>query len=435
MPRTPANFALVMLALSLPPLAAPARAEIAASGPLSLEAVVNEAIASNPEIAQARSLWRAAEARVPSAGALEDPSFEFMIDQQPFEEGEGMRIVSLTQPLTFFGKRGHMTREARGDAAAMKQMAREMARRVVTEVKSAYFELSMLEQQLEAMRAGRDALAGAVAATRVRYETGEAGQQELLLAQVELSALDGEIARDEAMAEAARATLNILMARDASAPLGTPRVAGLSPFDVRVEDLVARGRKIRPQVLARENELAAAQAAERLARVSYLPDLMVRGGYMRMPEGENAWQAAVGVTLPIWKGRKQNALSREAARRVEAARSGVEAERNRTAMTIEQEYARLVAGRELARRYAEEILPLADMAYESARAAYVAGREGFPVLLESVRRLTELRRTHAQYLALAETQLARLEQAVGEDLGPVRIGPDAGLSQGEEGVE
>lgn len=401
--------------------------------PLSLQAVVQEALAANPEIAEARALWQAAEAGVPAAGALPDPVLELMLDEQPLDGGTGMRVVSLTQELMLFGKRGAMTREAQGEAAAARQMARDMVRRVVTEVKVAYFDLFRLERQLEAMRQSHEALVTAVEATRARYEAGEAGQQELLLGQVELSALEGEIARDEAMAQAARAGLNLLLAREATAPLGSPQVAGLSVFAEGLDDLVARGRASRPQVLARERELEAAEAGAGFARVAARPDLMLRGGYMRMPEGENAIQAAVGITLPVWKGRKQDALARQAERRVEAARSGVAAERNRAGMEIADEYARLLASRELARRYEEEILPLADMAFASARAAYVSGQEDFPVLLETVRRLTELRRTHAQYLAEAEIRLARLEQAVGQDLGAVQIGPEAGLSQQEEG--
>lgn len=419
------------LALALAPAAA---AQTSAPDTLQLDAVVQEALRSNPEIAEARALWRAAEAGVPAAGALRDPVVEVMLDRQPIGEGmDGESAISLTQEIPFPGKLGLMTTEARREAEASKEMARDMVRRVVSEVKMAYFDLFMIESQIAAMRESRSALDDAVAGARTRYETGEAGQQELLLMQVELSTLDGEIAWMGAMAHAARATLNLLLARDAEAPLGPPRVAGLSAFDVRPEDLVARGRESRPIVKARERELAAAETVARLARIEYRPDLMLRGGYMRMPEGESTWQAAVGLTLPLWKGRKQDALARAAAHRVEAARSALEAERNRTGIAIEEEYARLVANRELTRRYADEILPLADMAYRSARAGYFSGRESFIVLLESVRRITELRTTYYEYLAQAETRLALLERAVGEDLGAIRLGPDAGLENRKEG--
>ena len=431
--RNSSRFSIVLVLAFASSAATVAFAQTSAPDSLSLEEVVGEALRANPEIAEARAKWRAAEARVPATGALEDPALEFMLDRQPIGDGmAGEKVISLTQMIPFPGKLGLMSGEARREAEASKEMAREMVRRVVSEVKESYFELYMIESQIGAMRESRSAVDAAVSGARARYETGDAGQQEILLLQVELSVLDGEIARMEAMAHSARAKLNLLLAREAEAPLRAPRVAGLSAFDARLEDLIARGREVRPAVRAREREKAAAETAARLARVEYRPDFMLRGGYMRMAEDEQAWQAAVGITLPLWKGRKQDALARAAGYRVEAADRALEAERNRAAAEIEDEYAQLVANRELAHRYADEIIPLADMAYESARAGYLSGRESFLVLLESVRRITELKTTYYEYLAQAETRLALLERAVGEDLGGIRLGPDAGLDEGKD---
>jgi outer membrane protein TolC len=148
-----------------------------------------------------------------------------------------------------------------------------------------------------------------------------------------------------------------------------------------------------------------------------------------MPEDESAWQAAVGITVPLWKGGKQDALAREASARVTAARHGLEAERLRAGVEIEEEYARLVAERELVRRFDEEVLPMSRLAFDAARASYLAGRTTILILLESLRNHIELETMHYEHLADAERSLARLEAATGRTIGAMIVDWDAALEE------
>ncbi len=387
-----------------------------------LESLLREALAANPEVAEARALWRAAESRARYVGALDDPVLGFMLDDQPLRgDGSGQREISLSQAIPFPGKRGLMTEEARRDAEAAREMAREAARRVVTEVKMAYYELFMLESQVAAMRESRSALADAIEVTRARYETGIAGQQDLLLAMVEGSELDGEILHAEALVVAARVRLNLLLARDPSTRLGPAHVDSLSPFDASLEALLASARESRPALRAAERDTAAAAAAHRGARIAWRPDFMIGAGYMQMPDVVDEWRAEVAMTLPIWKGRKQDAAAREAARRVDAARAALEAARIRVGVTVEEQYAHVSSERGIVGLYDREILPQAELAYRSARANYLTGQVTFLVLLDSLRKLIALRKSYYEYLADSEMHLARLEEAVGRDLGGIRI--------------
>jgi len=430
----------VLLAL-LAPLyrATPARgAESAPGDTLDLGSLVREALAANPEIAGARELWRASEARVPAAGALDDPMLELELMDQPFRgAGAGERVVSLTQAIPFPGKRGLQSETARWESEAARARAIDAARRIVTEVKVAYFELFEAESRLDAMRDSRSALADAIATTRARYEAGLAGQPDLLLAKVEAAELDGEIGHLGALASAARARINLLVGREAAAPLGRARVDSLSPFDASrgaLDALRARARAERPSVLAMKREVAAADAASRQARVAYRPDFLISAGYEEMSDAIDEWRAAVGVTLPIWKARKQNAGAREAERRLAAARNALTAEQNRAASAVEEQFAHVSSEREIVRLYEAEILPLADLAVQSARAGYASGQATFLVLLESLRKQIALTQSYAEYFADAEMHLAQLEEAVGADLAGIQfdLDPDAGPDSTKE---
>jgi outer membrane protein TolC len=356
-----------------------------------------------------------------------------MLDDQPVSgEGGGKRVISATQAIPFPGKRGLMTEESRREAEASREMARDVIRSVVTEVKMAYYELFMLESQLATLYENRKALEDAVVATRARYEAGQTGQQDLLLIQVETSEIGAEITFFEATIEAARARLNLTIGRAADAPLARAWVDSLSPFDVSLEELMAIARSTRPSVLAKEREVGAAQAARRFAHISYRPDFIVSGGYMQMPDEIDEWKASVGLTLPLWKGRKQDALARAADRRLEAAQQGLEQERNLAGISVEQQYANVASKRVITRQYQQEIIPLAELAYRSASANYLSGQVTFLTLLEAVRKNIDLKKTYYEYFANFEMDLAMLEEAVGRDLGTIRLDTDAALSADSE---
>jgi outer membrane protein TolC len=405
----------------------------AAADTSRLEFLLEEALRINPRIAEAREMWRAKEASVSSAGALDDPMLELMLDDKPVSgEGSGRRVISATQAIPFPGKRGLMTEEARSETEASREMARDVIRGVVTEVKVAYYGLFMLESQVATLYENRKALEDAIAATRARYEAGQTGQQDLLLIQVEASEIDAEIKLFEAEIEAARARLNLTIGRAADAPLGRPWADSLSPFDASLEELVASARTTRPSVLAKQREADAAEAARRFAHVNYRPDFSVSAGYMQMPDNVDEWKASVGITLPLWKGRKQDALARAADQRFEAARQGLEQERNLAGISVEEQYANVTSKRAVTRQYKQEIIPLAELAYRSARANYLSGQVTFLVLLEAVRKNIELKKTYYEYFANFEMNLAMLEEAVGRDLGTIQLDTDAALETDRE---
>ncbi|MFN0149159.1 MAG: TolC family protein [bacterium] len=398
----------------------------AAPDTLRLEALIAESLRANPELAAARDAWRAAEAGVSAAGALEDPILGFMLDDQPVSgAGEGRREVSLSQAIPFPGKRGLMSQEAAHDAALARAFARGVVRRLIAEVKAAYFDLFMLEAKLATLRESQSALDEVVAGARVRYEVGTGAQQDLLLAMVEASSLKGEILHVEALAGSGRAKLNLLLDREAGAPLGHAWVDSLSPFEATLPDLLDAARASSPAVLAREREVDTATVAHRLARIAYRPDFMLSGAYMQVPRETDEWRAEAALSIPLWKARKQDAIAHAAGRRLNAARYDLDAERNRASAAVEEQFAHTTSEREIVELYRREILPQAELAYKSARSNYLAGREMFLILIEAHRKRIELRNAYYEYFADSEMHLASLEEAVGKDLSRIQFDIDA----------
>jgi outer membrane protein TolC len=398
-----------------------------------LAPLLAESLARNPEIAAARSRWWAERASISEAGSLADPRLMLGLDDQPFDEfGAGTREIGLTQELPFPGKRARRTSEMRARADAAREDVLETARVIATEVKLAYFELYMLDAVLAAQRESRRALDDLIEVTRTRYEAGIAGQQDLLLARVEASRLDAEILHAEALAIAGRTKLNLAIGRDAATSLGAARVDSLSPFSETLETLLARAPSTRAAYRARVRATEAEEAALSSARVAHRPDLELGAAYMQRPDADDEWRAEIGIPLPLWRGRKQGALARAAAHRVESARAELVAEGNRLAAEITEQYAHVASERAMVRLYTAEVLPQADLAFRSARANYAGGETDFVLVLESLRTFIDLRRSHIELLADAEMHLALLERATGLDLAGSALDVERALGVEEE---
>lgn len=397
-----------------------AAADIAPSDTLRLQSLIEETIAAHPDAARARMLHAASEERVSSAGALENPMLEFALDDQPVEGGgAGKRQIGLSQAVSFPGTRGARTQAALGEAEAAGETARGVERAVVTEVKIAYWTLFELDHRAAILRESRSTVGDVIAAARTRYETGLGNEQEFLLARIEAGKLDGEIRHVDALAAAARSKINLLAGRPVDAPVGRAIAESPTPFTETLEELLALAREDRPSVRSAAGEVDAATAELRVARAAWRPDLVFGAMYSNVPDAVDEWRASLGFALPVWKGRKENAASREAERRLDAASRSLDGARLRASIAVEEQYAHVVSEREIVELYRRDILPQAELASRGARAGYLAGRETFLVLLESLRNHLELRSIYFETFADAEMHLAWLEEAVGRDLRAV----------------
>ena len=104
---------------------------------LSLVDATRAAMEHNPELAEASSGARAAEAGVRGAGALPEPMLSYQAWQQPWSRpldptATNMHMIGIRQSLPFPGQLGIAERAARSEAEARRDDVR--ARRLAVQV-------------------------------------------------------------------------------------------------------------------------------------------------------------------------------------------------------------------------------------------------------------------------------------------------------------
>jgi outer membrane protein TolC len=384
-PRTPVLILAAALAL-----AAVTPAQSPGADTLRVADAVRLALDSNPMLRAARASATAAGQRVGPAGALPDPRLELgLMNREASDFGSTMdpmtmNQLQLTQMLPWPGKRGGTRRAAEHGAAAAAAEADEQARMLAAEVRMAYFEAAYADRAVAVMVRTRGLLRDLEEVSTAMYGVGDAVQQDVLRAQVEVARMGEEITRMGQMRVAAAARLNGLLGRDAPSPLAALELPDWPAVDLAPTDsLVAWALSGRPGLTARSERVAAAEASLGAARRELYPDFEIGAAYQRRPLYSDMVSVFVGINLPLFAGAKQLPMRKEAAAMRDMAAAELANLRTATVARIVELRARAVRDRNLGRLYGGTILPQARSAVAAALASYRVGRVPFMQLVEN----------------------------------------------------
>jgi cobalt-zinc-cadmium efflux system outer membrane protein len=242
-----------------------------------------------------------------------------------------------------------------------------------------------------------------------RVESGAAGSQESLRAEIERERARVELTAMGRELQEARAALATLLARPVE------QLGGLQG-ELRVEVPAARidaaALAHHPVLLASRAKRDQAELELRRAKLDSLPDvkLGVAGG-RDAAANETLMEFRVSLPLPVFdraQGRK-----REARALADIARFDLTATEQRLGQDFEVAGARLRAADEQVETYRTRILPKAEEALNLVRGGFEAGKFGFLDLVDTQRTLAEARLAYLDKLLELNLAVADLEALAG----------------------
>jgi cobalt-zinc-cadmium efflux system outer membrane protein len=392
---------------------------------LTLDDVLLLARGRSPRLRAASAMADAASWREPAAGTLPDPMLQlgimnFTVPGLRTDMPNSMApALQLMQTVPFPGKLGLSGRIA----AQSTQMARADADETWWQVRSkaatSFYELYEADRKIEVMRETLGLLEDLQDVAKAMYASGQGPQSDVLRASVEVSRMDAEIRRMQALREAAAARLNGLLDRPADTAVPSP-VLGTLPTDFPSADTLRAWSAVTRPVLER-GRLAVEQTETRqsLAHRQIWPDLTFGVQYGQRPGTTGTTRMAsamVGISLPIFASKRQYRLRDEAAAMEQMARAelaGVEADVD---ARIRELLADLERDRTLVRLYRAEVLPQANANVESALSSYRVGTIDFMTVIDA--HMTVNRYEQELYALLADygRAVADLEMTVGREL-------------------
>ncbi len=387
---------------------------------LTLDEVEQKAMIGNPEIRVAVRQLAAVQARVPAAGALDDPFFMYRAWgvplRQPWNYNAAQNMFMVGQTFPWFGKRDLRTDIAKSEAAMAKAAVENTRLQVRIGVRRAFYDLLRTQDEMRIHDEHVAIARQAVEAAKIKYSVGKVPQQDILKAQVALTRLAEHLIHFEQDADVARARLNTLMGRDPAQPI---RVAGDYAIPAHLpgtEELEKLAVQSRPDLAQAQAGIKKSEQERALAQKTYQPDLTVSGGYMLMPRGSdqrNSYMLEGSINLPWLNHRKHDAEIEEAKAKISEQEAEYDAMQNSAFGQIQEAIAQAKASKRLADVYRDALKPQAEATLRSTVIAYENNSTDFLNLLDSQTAVIDIDLAYYQAFADFEMRFAELELAVG----------------------
>ncbi len=366
----------------------------------------------NPELAAAALDREAAVAKIGPAGALEDPMLSYTRDQ-----GFQQSMYTVSQSFPLWGKRDLRTGVATATADAARGREGGVARDLEERLKVTFAQYYEASEAIDVTHDIRTLLRGVAETARSRYAQGLGTQSDAIRAELAETRLDTNLAELEQAQEEAQAKLNVLIGREADAPLVRP--AGLRPVpaaaSLNYEDLMTRAREANPMLAAARADISAADDERQLVHKSWYPDLTVTAGVDDLVGVGPKPVVGIGIKVPLQWG-VRDAEAHAATARRQAAQSRLDGETLSLGSDLRAALGHLHHAEHVRDLLRTSLSQQSDAAYRSAVASYQQGRGDLTSILDAVRQRFEIRLDLLRTGTEAQMALAAIERMIGSDL-------------------
>ena len=398
------------------------------SKPLNLDELVAESIQNNPQLRGARNHTAAARTKVDQSTSWDAPQIGLEFYQTPIQSfpnpiKNGMETdYFIQQMVPFPGKLSAMGKSAESNANMIEQEYRALERRMVRDLKSAYFELFHNQREIQINMENQDLMRKFTEISRKQYEVGMGQQADILRAQTELSTLTNQGVNLLKEKREVESMINTILSRPANAPLGNVP-------DVEIASPQWTFEQLRPLALANRAEVKSMnfnidmnKAELSGSRREYYPDIMARLMYKNMANtNDDFWSAMVGVNIPLafWSSGKYTAKVEENELNVQKAEDDLASMTNMVSFEVQDALVKVQSNYNLVLLYKSSTVPQAEQTLQATLSAYQTGKTEFLMVIDASRmQLMAKLDYHMAVMSYMSSQ-AQLEQAVGLDIAQI----------------
>ena len=395
---------------------------------LSMTEAVELALANNPGLAAANAATQASRHIPPQAGSLPDPVISLQAMNLPVDsfsttqENMTQMQLGVSQKLPFPGKLALRERSASLAALASGHDEAEARLQLARSVRGSWWSLFYLERANVIVGRNQELLRQFIRIAESKYKLGKGLQQDVLLAQLELSKLLDRQLQLSGTIQREKARLNALLGRASDTPLELPETTPkMLPETPPETELLAEALASRPWLAGQRATIEAAEAEVELAGMGHYPDFTVAAAYgfrqginpVNRQSRPDLATAMLSFNVPLFADSKQKRLLDQ--RKAERLKAGYRLEDMRHAVEVEvsQALADYTRSAKQARLFEEGIIPQASQTVASMLAGYQVGKVDFLNLVNAQITLYNYETLYWRSLTEANQALASLDAAIG----------------------
>lgn len=395
---------------------------------LTLNLALERALAGNPGLGEIKARAEALAAIPAQAGSLPDPTVNVGLLNVPTSnfnlhaEDMTMLEMGVSQMIPFPGKLALREKIAEQEALAAADSVDEARLRLAREVKQSWWRLFYYDRALNLLDETERVFQQLIDSAQAKYQVSKGTQQDVLLAQLELSKLKTEKLELVSLRHTQNARLNALLDRGSEMPVRIPTEAEFKLPDIIEATLQDKALQIRPLFAQHQKMLDAAQTKVDLAKQDFYPDFTVGGGYafrQNNPTGQSRSDFAsvqLSMNVPIYANRKQAKAVDQRQSELLQEQYSLKDEHHKIQAEIAAKVAEYQQAKEKLLLLEHEIIPQAQQTVDSLLAGYQVSRSNFTDLLRTQLSLFQYQAQYWQALSDTQQLLAELSAAIGEEL-------------------
>jgi cobalt-zinc-cadmium efflux system outer membrane protein len=395
---------------------------------LTLKAATEQAVRDNPDLAQMQARAQAMAAIPSQMGALPDPEISFNAMSLPVDtfntrqEDMTQLGAGISLAIPFPGKLALREQAAAFEAEAATQNTNEVRLRLLSEVKSTWWLIFYLDRALGIVDSNHALLQQFVQIARSKYEVGEGLQQDVLLAQLELSKLLDQQLMLKASRRNAAASLNALLDKPANEEIRLPdKIDSQLPVIKQETQLYQQAEDSRAVLEGNRQGINAAQSRLELAKKDVLPDFNVGASYGardNTPAGDrraDLLSLNLSMNVPIFAAQKQAKAIDQRTSELMQEKYALQDQWNKVRSQISQGYNDYRRAKDQVVLFETGIVPQARQTVASMLAGYQVNKVDFLNLVRSQITLFEYETQYWKAFTEANQALAQLSSAVGKE--------------------
>lgn len=405
-------------------------ASYSSSAPLALQDALEIALANNPGLAGLSAKAEAMSAIPRQAGALPDPVLglsamnlptdTFDLDQDPMTQLK----ISLSQSFPFPGKRGLKRDAAEYEATAAADRLTDQRLQLAANVRGTWWQLLYLDKAIEIVEQNQGLMRDFVEIAQTKYKVGKGLQQDVLLAQLELSRLLDRLFPLNGMRDAAEADLNALMDLPVNQRLTMPEAPSSTALpDLPPENqLLELALETRPLLDVARKMTEASRVRMDLAKRDYYPDFELGAGYGFRDgddpiRGDRPDLASIifRVNVPIYFKSKQSKAVDQRSSEYFQYKHLLNETIGAVQAAIARNYARYHAARGQVSLFGSAIIPQARQTVAAMLSGYQVNEVDFLNVLNAQLTLYNAQISYWEAMSNAKRSLANLAASVGSE--------------------
>lgn len=409
----------------------------------SVDSLINEAMLNNPYLKSIEQKIYSGQYRAESVDYLPPPSLGVQFDQIPIKEiniwnSAISNSLSLSQMFPLGGKLSAMNNVELQNVEVTKRDYDSYKINLIAQIKMQYYNIWQIERKLDVQQGTIDLLNNILSSVDVSYQVNRINQADLLTIKSEVASNNAQLVILKKQREAEIYKLNKLLGRKLNSnEIVIEKSIAEDSLTYSQDELETILIDSNPSLRKMGTMIEMNKAMVNANNSELVPDLMIEGMFMRMPQGmiltsqsdigmigmepastEYMYSLMASITLPFvpWSSGKYSNKEEELLSDIK----GIEYEKNnmqREMITeLQTAFVKLKTAQELINLYTKEVIPSYEQAAESQLANYQNNRTNITTVIDSYRMLLMQRMNF--YMAQADRQMAiaEIEMMVGKRL-------------------